>query len=63
MTSGSSPTAAILSELRLHGRPSFDDGDDPRPWPEDDRMTGAVADIFDALIASLFEDNKASVCF
>jgi hypothetical protein len=57
-TTSSSPTAAILSELRLHGRPSFDDGDDPRPLPEDDRMTGAVADIFDALIASL-DDTRA----
>lgn len=57
-TTSSSPTAAILSELHLHGRPSFDDGDDPRPLPDDDRMTGAVADIFDALIASL-DDTRA----
>jgi hypothetical protein len=57
-TTSSSPTAAILSELRLHGRPSFDDGDDPRPLPDDDRMTGAVADIFDALITSL-DDTRA----
>lgn len=57
-TTSSSPTAAILSELRLHGRPSFDDGDDPRPLPDDDRMTGAVTDIFDALIASL-DDTRA----
>jgi hypothetical protein len=57
-TTSSSPTAAILSELRLHGRPSFDDCDDPRPLPDDDRMTSAVADIFDALIASL-DDTRA----
>ena len=49
----SSPGTAILNELRLHGRPSFEDGDDPRPLPDDDRMRGAVADIFDALVATL----------
>lgn len=49
----SSPTSALLAELSLHGRPAFEDGDDPRPLPDDDRMNGAVADIFDALIATL----------
>jgi hypothetical protein len=57
-TTTSSPTAAILGELRLHGRPSFDDGEDPRPLPDDDRLIGAVADIFDALIATL-DDTRA----
>jgi hypothetical protein len=57
-TMASSPIAAILGELRLHGRPSFDDGDDPRPLPDDDRLIGAVADIFDALIATL-DDTRS----
>jgi hypothetical protein len=49
----SSPTAAVLTELTLHGRPAFEDGDDPRPLPDDERMRGAVADIVDALVATL----------
>ncbi|MGL4974153.1 MAG: DUF2493 domain-containing protein [Bosea sp. (in: a-proteobacteria)] len=54
----SSPTAAVIAELGLHGRPAFDDGNDPRPLPDDDRMIGAIADIFDALIATL-DDTRA----
>jgi YspA, cpYpsA-related SLOG family len=57
-TSPSSPTDALLGELRLHGRPTFADGDDPRPLPDDNRMMGAVADIFDALVATL-DDTRA----
>lgn len=49
----SSPTAAILTELSLHGRPAFEDGDDPRPLPDDDRMAGAITDMFDALVVTL----------
>jgi hypothetical protein len=49
----SSPIDALLGELRLQGRPTFADGDDPRPLPDDKRMMGAVADIFDALVATL----------
>ncbi len=54
----SSPSAAILTELSLHGRPIFADGDDPRPLPDDNGMMGAVADIFDALVATL-DDTRA----
>src|ERR1700689_4244824 len=49
----SSPTDRVLTELELYGyRPS---GDEPdlRPLPEPDAIGGAVADIFDALIATL----------
>ena len=53
----SSPTAALLAELSLHSRPAFEDGDDPRPLPDEDRMRGAVADIVDALVATL-EDTR-----
>jgi YspA, cpYpsA-related SLOG family len=56
--SPSSPTDALLVELRLHGRPTFADGDDPRALPDDNRMMGAVADIFDALVATL-DDTRA----
>jgi len=49
----SSPTDHILAELQLYGwRPGQDDPD-PRPLPEGNRIAGAVADIFDALIATL----------
>jgi hypothetical protein len=49
----SSPTDHVLTELRLHGyRPSQDEPD-PRPLPEGDAIGGAVADIFDALAATL----------
>ena len=56
--SPTSSTDALLGELRLHGRPRFADGDDPRPLPDDNRMMGAVADIFDALVATL-DDTRA----
>ena len=49
----SSPTDRVLTELKLYGyRPS---GDEPdlRPLPEPDAIGGAVADIFDALVATL----------
>jgi len=49
----SSPTAHILTELQLHGHRPLPDEPDPRPLPEDRVIGGAVADIFDALIATL----------
>ena len=52
-----SPTAFILSELQLYGYRPFADAPDPRPPPEGDRVAGAVADIFDALISS-FTDTR-----
>ena len=49
----SSPTDHVLTELQLHGyRPGADEPD-PRPLPEGDAIGGAVADIFDALAATL----------
>jgi hypothetical protein len=53
----SSPTAYVLTELQLHGYRPFADEPDPRPLPEDHRVAGAIADIFDALIATL-EDTR-----
>ncbi|WP_085936266.1 DUF2493 domain-containing protein [Enhydrobacter aerosaccus] len=48
-----SPTEHVLSELQLHGWRPFDDEPDPRPLPEGKAIAGAVADIFDALVATL----------
>src|SRR6202165_3763124 len=50
-----SPTDHILTELQLHGYRPFQDEPDPRPLPEARTVTSAVADIFDALIATLSE--------
>jgi hypothetical protein len=49
----SSPTAHVLTELQLYGWRPFEDEPDPRPLPDARVMGGAVADIFDALIATL----------
>lgn len=53
----SSPTDHVLQELQLYGYRPFEDEPDPRPLPEGNRVAGAVADIFDALISSL-EDTR-----
>lgn len=49
----SSPTEHLLTELQLHGWRPHGDEPDPRPLPDGDRIAGAVADIFDALLATL----------
>ncbi|MBA4203739.1 MAG: hypothetical protein C0457_02005 [Polymorphum sp.] len=49
----SSPTDRLLTELQLYGWRPFEDEPDPRPLPEGNMVAGAVADIFDALIATL----------
>lgn len=48
-----SPTATVLQELQLYGFRPFQDEPDPRPLPEGHRVTGALADIFDALVSTL----------
>jgi YspA, cpYpsA-related SLOG family len=48
-----SPTGHLLSELQLYGYRPFSDEPDPRPLPEGSMIAGAVADIFDALVATL----------
>src|SRR5437868_8740118 len=50
-----SPTDHVLTELQLHGYRPFQDEPDPRPLPEANIIAGAVADICDALIATLNE--------
>ena len=49
----SSPTDHVLTELQLYGHRPFQGEPDPRPLPEAKLISGAVADIFDALIATL----------
>lgn len=49
----SSPTDHVLNELQLYGYRPFEDEPDPRPLPEGNALAGAVADIFDALVATL----------
>jgi YspA, cpYpsA-related SLOG family len=49
----SSPTDNLLIELQLYGYRPFQDELDPRPLPEAQAVAGGVADIFDALIATL----------
>ena len=47
------PTDLVLNELQLFGYRPFDDQPDPRPLPEGKMIAGAIADIFDALVATL----------
>ena len=49
----SSATDHVLTELQLYGHRPFQDEPDPRLLPEANVIGGAVADIFDALIATL----------
>jgi hypothetical protein len=44
---------AALTELQLQAYRPFEDEPDPRPMPEARVITGAVCDIFDALVATL----------
>ncbi|MDX2122861.1 MAG: hypothetical protein SF070_17590, partial [Gemmatimonadota bacterium] len=48
-----SQTAHALEELQLYGYRPFEDEPDPRPMPDGQRLAVAVADIFDALVATL----------
>ena len=52
-TDDASPTDQVLAELQLHGYRPFQDEPDPRPLPHANAIGGAVADIFDALVATL----------
>jgi YspA, cpYpsA-related SLOG family len=48
-----SPTDHVLGELQLYGHRPFYDEPDPRPLPEGKTIAGAIADIFDAFVATL----------
>lgn len=49
----SSATAVVLEELQLYGYRPFADEPDSKPLPETDALQVAMADIFDALAATL----------
>lgn len=51
--SETSPTGELLHELQLYGFRPYEDEPDPRPLPESRLVTGALADIFDALVVTL----------
>jgi hypothetical protein len=53
LTDAASPTAHLLDELALYGHHPYDDEPDPRPLPEPAKLQGALADVFDALVATL----------
>jgi hypothetical protein len=46
-------TDHVLNELQLHGYRPCQDEPDPRPLPEARTVAGVIADIFDALVATL----------
>ena len=48
-----SPTASLLDELQLYGHRPLQDEPDSRPLPEERQVHAALADIFDALVATL----------
>jgi hypothetical protein len=50
-----SPLSHVLAGLETYGWQPSPDEADPRPLPDDTAVTGAVADIFDALAATLGE--------
>jgi hypothetical protein len=54
-THARSSTAMVLGELQLYGYRPFAGEPDPRPLPGADALQGALADIFDALTATLAE--------
>ena len=47
----------VLTELQLYGYRPFSDEPDPKPLPEARTIAGAVADIFDAFVATLCDSR------
>ena len=50
-----SPTAYLLQEMALYGYRPFSDEPDDRPLPEPRIATGAITDIFDAMVSCLID--------
>lgn len=48
-----SSTAYLLQEMALYGYRPFSDEPDPRPLPEARQVAGAMADVFDAMVATM----------
>lgn len=55
-----SPTDTACTELQLFGYQHSEDDPDPRDAPEDRLIEGAVADIFDALVATMADTSLDS---
>ncbi|MDQ0302485.1 DUF2493 domain-containing protein [Ancylobacter polymorphus] len=53
----SSPTDHLIQELQIHGHRASEDERDQRPPPQDRIIEGAIADIFDALVATITDTN------
>jgi hypothetical protein len=51
-------TAAHIDEMRLFGYRPQTDEEDPRPSPTDERIAGAAADIFDALVVTFLDTSS-----
>src|SRR5579863_3379557 len=49
----SSPTDRVIHQLQVYGYHRHQDEPDPRPLPDEAQVRGALADIFDALVATL----------
>ena len=49
----SSPTDRVIQHLQLYGHRAHPDEPDHRPLPDEAQVQGALADIFDALVATL----------
>jgi len=52
-----SPTAYLMQEMQLYGWRPYEDEPDDRPLPDDRQAAGAVADMFDAMVAT-FADTR-----
>jgi hypothetical protein len=52
-----SATSSLLDELQLYGHRPFDDEPDPRPLPQERIVTGALTDMFDAVV-TIFQDTR-----
>jgi hypothetical protein len=49
----SSATDRVIHELQIYGHRPHQDEPDPRPLPDEAKVRGALADIFDALVVTL----------
>jgi hypothetical protein len=52
-----SATGHLLDDLQLYGLTSFGDDSDARPLPDEGLVRGAIADLFDAMVA-MVEDTR-----
>ena len=53
----SSATARVIEELELYGHQPSRNEPDPRPLPDQDRICGAISDIFD-ILGGAFRDTS-----